>query len=162
MRLVEPLTVWRLVAARHAERPMDGEGARLYGGRWNHPGVPVVYTSATLSLAALELFVHVDAEDAPEDWVAVPAELPVGFGVEVTRAEELPEGWRSYPAPEELKDLGTAWARSRRTALLQVPSAVIPAESNYLINPLHPQMSRVTLGKSAPFAFDRRLTPQRR
>lgn len=157
MRLVEPLTVWRLVAARHAERPMDGEGARLYGGRWNHPGVPVVYTSATLSLAALELFVHVDAEDAPEDWVAVPAELPVGFDVEVIRAEELPEGWRSYPAPEVLKDLGTGWARSGKTAALQVPSAVIPAEPNYLLNPLHPETARISVRQPAPFAFDRRL-----
>jgi RES domain-containing protein len=158
VRLAEPLTVWRLAAARHADRAFDGEGARLYGGRWNHPGVPVVYTSATLSLAALELFVHLDAEDVPEDRIAIPAEVPRGLDVEELRAEDLPAAWRSYPALEALKELGTAWARSRRTAVLQVPSAVIPAESNYLINPLHPQVSRITVREPAPFTFDRRLS----
>ena len=157
MRLGEPKTVWRLAGERHVEQAFDGEGARLYGGRWNHPGIPLVYTSASLSLAALELLVHLGLEDAPEDRVAIAAELPTGLDVEVIRAEDFPETWRRYPAPETSRDLGTAWAHSGRTAVLEVPSAVIPEESNYLLNPRHPEMTRVTIRRGRPFTFDRRL-----
>lgn len=157
MKLAGPLTVWRLVAARHAASAFDGEGARLYGGRWNHPGTAVVYASATLSLAALELLVHLEVEDAPEDRLAVAAELPAGLEVETVRAEDLPASWRAYPAPEALKDLGTAWVEAGRTAVLEVPSAVIPAEQNYLLNPRHPDLSGISLREPEPFTFDHRL-----
>lgn len=157
MRLAQPLTVWRLVAERHAASAFDGEGARLYGGRWNHPGVRVVYTSATLSLAALELLVHLDLEDAPENRVAIGAELPAGLEIQELSAKDLPTAWRSYPAPEALKDLGTAWASESRSPVLRVPSVVIPEESNYLLNPHHPDLSRMTVQDPAPFTFDRRL-----
>lgn len=157
MKLIEPLTVWRLVAMRHAGRAFDGEGARLYGGRWNHPGIPVVYTSASLSLATLELFVHLDPEALPEDLVAIAAELPPGFEVDEIRAGALPPDWRSYPAPEVLKDLGTTWARSLRTPVLQIPSVVVPVESNYLLNSDHPEMNRIKVRQPEPFSFDRRM-----
>lgn len=157
MTLPEPLTVWRLVAERHAAAAFDGEGARLYGGRWNHPGVPLVYTSATLSLAALELLVHVDPEEAPEDRVSIAAELPAGLEVETLGVEELPADWRSYPGPEALKDLGSAWAKAGRTTVLEVPSAVIPGEANYLLNPGHRDASRLTLRAPTQFTFDHRL-----
>lgn len=162
MRLSEPLFVWRLVAERHADSAFDGEGARLYGGRWNHPGVAVVYASATLSLAAIELLAHVDPEEAPEDLAAIVAELPAGIELEEIRAEELPADWRSYPGPEALKDLGSAWARAGRTPLLRVPSAVIPEEPNYLLNPRHGDASRLTIRKQGPFSFDSRLWKTRR
>lgn len=157
MRLAQPLTVWHLVAERHAARAFDGEGARLYGGRWNHPGIPVVYASATLSLAALELLVHLDLEDAPEDRVAIAAVPSAGLEIEEVSAENLPAAWRSYPAPEALKVLGTAWASESRSPVLRIPSVVIPEESNYLLNPRHPEFSRITLQDPAPFTFDRRL-----
>jgi len=157
VKLPKPLFVWRLVAKRHAASAFDGEGARLYGGRWNHPGVPVVYTSGTLSLAAIELLVHVDPDEAPEDLVAIAVELPAGIEVGEILAEELPEDWRSYPGPEALKDLGSAWARSGGTPVLRVPSAVIPEEANYLLNPRHGVASGLTIRKQTPFSFDRRL-----
>lgn len=157
MRLAEPRTVWRLTAKRHAARTFDGEGARLYGGRWNHPGTAVVYASATLSLAALALLVHLEVEDAPDDRVAIAGELPAGLEIETVREEDLPISWRSYPAPEALKDLGTAWVEAGRTALLEVPSAVIPAERNYLLNPRHADVSRIAFREPESFAFDRRL-----
>jgi RES domain-containing protein len=150
-------TAWRLTLARYGKRAFDGEGARLYGGRWNHPGTAIVYCSLTLSLAALEYFVHVEPELAPPSLVAVAADLPAGLEVETLEIEALPANWRTYPAPERLRDLGTGWARSGRTAALQVPSSVIPHEMNVLLNPAHPDFAAIRLRAAEPFAFDPRM-----
>ena len=88
---------------------LDGEGARLYGGRWNSPGRPVVYTSTTLSLAALEYLIHVDAADAPSDLVALTVEVPDEVDVERVEAAGLPAGWEQAPEPQACKDIGDAW-----------------------------------------------------
>jgi RES domain-containing protein len=149
-------TIWRITSARHARRAFDGEGARLYGGRWNHAGVAIVYCSETLSLAALEYFVHLEP-DLASDLLSVAAELPSGLSQESLRIEDLPADWRSYPAPERLKDMGTKWARANRTAVLFVPSAVIPQEQNVLVNPGHPEFSSIRLRRALPFSFDPRM-----
>jgi len=117
----------------------------------------VVYTSSTLALAALELLVHLDAEEAPDDLVATPADLPGSLQISRTRPSQLPRNWRDYPAPEILPDLGTRWARAGRTAVLAVPSAVIPRELNYLLNPLHPAFQDIRLGRPERFTLDARL-----
>jgi len=121
--------VWRICSKRH--RIFDGEGARRYGGRWNHAGTSVVYTSGSLSLAALELFVHVDIDIAPSDLVAIQADIPDSMAIDTVKIDSLPKDWRRYPVPEALKDIGTAWAAKASTAILAVPSAVIPEERNY-------------------------------
>lgn len=157
MKLAEPLTVWRLVSARHVDQALDGEGARLHGGRWNHPGIPLVYASATLSLATLELFVHLDPEVFPDDLVAVSVRLPAGVEVERLGPSDLPESWRDYPGPQALKDLGSEWQQAGRSPALEVPSAVIPRESNFLINPAHRDVRRFQAGDPEPFSFDPRL-----
>ena len=136
---------------------LDGEGARQAGGRWNHRGVAVVYTSATLSLAALEYFVHLDPQDVPGDLVAIPAEIPDTLARREITARALPANWRAYPAPDELATLGTAWVRARTTAVLIVPSAIVPEERNVLLNPAHPDFRRIRRGTPAPFSFDPRL-----
>lgn len=150
-------TVWRLTSARHGGHAFDAEGARLYGGRWNHPGTAVVYCSSTLSLAALEYFVHVEPNLAPPSLVAVAADLPAGLDAEALGVEALPANWRSYPAPERLRDLGTGWVRSGTTAVLQVPSSVIPYEMNVLLNPAHPDFAKIHLRAAEPFSFDPRM-----
>jgi RES domain-containing protein len=150
-------TVWRLASARYGDRAFDGEGARLYGGRWNHPGTAVVYCSATMSLAALEFFVHVEPDLAPPSLVAMAADLPAGLDVETLEVEALPANWRTYPAPEKLRDLGTGWVRSGRTAVLLVASSVIPHEMNVLLNPAHPDFARIHVREAEPFAFDPRM-----
>jgi RES domain-containing protein len=152
-----PLVVWRLLSRRHLRRAFDGEGARRYGGRWNHPGTRMVYTSTTLSLAALETFVHLDPEDAPDDLVAVSAELPAGTAVHRLQPNDLPRGWRAYPAPESLRDLGTAWVGEGRSLALQVPSAVIPQEENLLLNPGLPSFARLRPQRPVSFSFDPRM-----
>jgi RES domain-containing protein len=150
-------TVWRITSARYAGSAFDGEGARLYGGRWNHPGTTLVYCSSTLSLAALEYFVHLEPDLAPPSLVAIAADLPPGLPVEVLKIEDLPPDWRSYPAPDRLKALGTAWARTGRAAVFLVPSSVIPDENNVLLNPRHPDFAKIHRRKALPFSFDPRM-----
>lgn len=150
-----PLVTWRL--ARKGYSSFDGEGARLYGGRWNHPGARVVYTSGSLSLAVLEYFVHVDTDLVPEDMVSVRAELSEEIERERVEPGDLPRDWRAYPAPEALQDLGTKWIRRGESAVLSVPSAVVPGERNYLLNPAHEEFSKVHVGRPQPFHFDPRM-----
>jgi RES domain-containing protein len=119
--------------------------------------VAVVYTSATLSLAALEYFVHLDPNDAPGDLVAAPAEIPDTLARAEIRAEALPPSWRAYPAPDRLAELGTAWVRARTTAVLVVPSAIVPQERNILLNPAHPDFRRIRSGRPEAFSFDPRM-----
>jgi len=152
------ITAWRIVKAKHSSTAFDGEGARLFGGRWNSPGSPVVYTAASTALAALEMLVHLGKA------TVLPAYVLVGCTFDdslVARVEDsrLPPNWRSYPAPPELQSLGDEWVRLGTFAVLEVPSAVIPSESNYLLN--RRQADFISISVSAPevFEFDLRLLP---
>ena len=150
-----PLIVWRISKAGHES--FDGEGARLYGGRWNHPGARATYTSESLSLAALEYFVNLDTDLVPDGLVSVRAEIPTGLEHKTIEAGDLPGNWRTYPAPEALQDLGTEWIRRCETVVLSVPSAVVPEERNYLLNPAHEEFSSIRVGSPRPFHFDPRM-----
>ena len=117
----------------------------------------MVYTSATLSLAALEHFVHVEASDAPNDLVTVAAEIPDGVSRARADARDLPRDWRRYPAPDALAERGSRWVRTGGTAVLIVPSAIIPVEFNYLINPRHPDFTKIRVRQPERFSFDPRM-----
>jgi RES domain-containing protein len=149
-------TCWRIVKSRHAATAFDGEGARLYGGRWNSPGTPMVYTSSTISLAVLEVLVHLQEASLLSSYSLSAARFDDAF-VERLDRSMVPEGWRAYPAPSELQRIGDEWVRSQRSAVLQVPSAVVERESNYLLNPAHLELSSVVIGEPEPFTFDERL-----
>lgn len=149
------MQLWRLCRKKYVA--FDGEGARLAGGRWNRRGTAVVYTSATLSLAVLEYFVNLPASVAPPDLVMVRADLPDGLAVKSLDAAGLPRNWRQYPAPESLAEMGSRWAEEGKTAVLAVPSAVVPQEKNYLLNPAHPDFRRITIGRPEPFSLDLRM-----
>ena len=146
------MVLWRLTAPEHAPG-LDGEGARLWGGRWNSPGTPVVYTASSLALALLETWVHLPAPmrrpGALPPRVAVRMELPEGESVEAVDRADL--GDRAA-----LRAFGDDWARSRRSLALSVPSAVIPLERNVILNPAHPAMAGVR-AEVLPFAFDPRM-----
>ena len=150
---------WRIVKASHAAAAFDGEGARLYGGRWNSPGTALVYTAESEALAALELLVHVRAPQLLAAYVSIPADFDEAL-VESVAVASLPSGWRRYPAPSALQQIGDRWVLEGRSAVLRVPSAVVPRESNFLLNPLHGDFARVALGAPAPFEFDGRLRPR--
>ncbi|WP_018990058.1 RES family NAD+ phosphorylase [Aromatoleum toluclasticum] len=149
------LTVWRLVTARFADSAFSGEGARLYGGRWNRKGVPMVYTAATQSLAMLEMLVQ--DEPLRARYVAIPAKIPSGLRIDRVVVDELPGDWRSPAARQHLQDLGSDWAKRNSAAVLAVPSALIPSETNYLLNPLHPSFARIAIGEAQEFITDLRL-----
>jgi RES domain-containing protein len=151
--------IWRIAGAAHAA--FDGEGPRRYGGRWTPKGLAVVYTSATLSLAALERFVHTDPDLEPADLVAVPVDVDDRIPIHTIDPRDLPADWRAYPAPESLARFGADWCTSARRALLAVPSAVIPHERNYLLNPSHGDFGRLAIGSPEPFSFDPRMWGKR-
>ena len=151
------MRVWRIIPKFHLSQAFDGEGARRFGGRWNRLGTRVVYTSATLSLAALEFFVNLDRDTEPNQLAIISADIPDDLRMGHIEVSDLPKNWRSYPVPEELQDLGTAWVASASTAMLAVPSAVIPDERNYLLNPAHPDFKRFHLNKPEAFHFDPRM-----
>jgi RES domain-containing protein len=146
--------VWRL--ARLAHLKLDGEGARLAGGRWNSRGRAAVYTSSRLSLAALELLVHTDVPLVPPDLVACELEVPDDIEIESVELAMLPNDWRA-PGHPTCRAIGDAWLDEDRTAVLRVPSAVVPEEWNYLINPRHRAAKRIELVRRRKFTFDSRL-----
>ncbi len=146
------------ISKRAHIKDLSGSGARLYGGRWNHRGVPLVYTSESRSLATVEFLVHVSLPNPPGDLSMATLEVPDGIAPKELDPSSLPKNWRGSPAPIELADLGTQWARSNASLLLRVPSAVVEYEYNILINPMHEDASRVKLVKVVPCKLDERLT----
>lgn len=151
------MRVWRICKHRHVPSAFSGAGAEKCGGRWNHKGQPMVYTSANLSLASLELFVHLEPHELPGDLYSVAATIPDTVSREEYRSEELPANWRDYPAPESLQDLGSLWLREKRSLVLIVPWAVNPVENNILINPSHPEAALIADIRAQPFHFDPRM-----
>jgi RES domain-containing protein len=149
------LIVWRMTTAPHAGTAFTGEGARLYGGRWNPRGVTMVYTAGSQSLAMLELLVQDDPLRA--HYVMIPATLPARLKIERIAAGDLPDDWRSPESREQLQAMGADWCRRGSSAVLAVPSSVIPSETNYLLNPLHPSFSKIVAGAAQEFITDLRL-----
>ena len=149
------MLVWRITRAVHAA--LDGEGARRVGGRWNSPGVAVVFTAEHLSLAALEYLVHIDIDEVPDDLVALGIEAPEDAGERHLDAGSLPLNWRTALYSEACRGIGDSWARSQDSLLLRVPSVIIPEEDNLIINPAHPRASELRIASERPFTFDPRL-----
>jgi RES domain-containing protein len=153
------LVAWRIVQPRFAKDAFSGEGARRYGGRWNSPGIAVVYTAQSLSLAVLEILVHVDSEKLLANYIAIPITFEESLVTKLSLSEEaeLPRNWHAGPASKATRRLGDQWAAEGRSPVLQVPSAVIPSESNFLLNPVHADFHKLIPGKPVPFEFDPRL-----
>jgi RES domain-containing protein len=150
------ITASRIVKAKYASSAFDGEGARINGGRWNSPGNAVVYTASSAALAALEMLVHLGKATVLSSYVLATCRFDEKVVVRLDLAT-LPGNWRSYPAPPELQRVGDEWLKRATSAVLEVPSVIIDTESNYLLNPTHPDFARVTIAAPRPFEFDLRL-----
>lgn len=145
-------TAHRIVKARQARAVFSGEGARIAGGRWNRPGEAVVYASASLALAAIETFVHLGEDALHIGFVHFRIEIPDEVGIRHCRRP--PPVWRAEPPQESGMRYGSRWLRQGRTAVLEVPSAIVPSEMSYLLNPAHPDFRRIRVGRPLPFLFD--------
>ncbi len=141
--------VYRVCRAIHSR--LDGLGAKLVGGRWNSPGHAVVYMSQSVSLAVLENLVHMQRVDFPNGYVCISALIP--DDISILNESQL----RHLTANVPNKTAGDLWHRRQISAVLEVRSAVVPAEFNYLLNPGHPDFSRITVASCSPFHFDPRL-----
>jgi RES domain-containing protein len=146
---------WRLTKTKHLSTAWDGEGAKKAGGRWNSLGVAVIYMSGSLSLALVEILVHLTGEILPA-YSALRVEFEESL-VTVVAPAALPANWRDSPPPPETQAIGDRWVADLTSVVLQVPSVVVPDEFNYVLNPSHPDFRRVTIGPPSPFPFDPRL-----
>jgi len=147
---------WRIVKAKHAANAFDGEGARLLGGRWNSPGRRVIYTAENAALAALEMLVHLGRMTILPAYVVISCDFDEKLVTDLDR-QKLPPDWRTFPAPPALPAIGDAWLAGGKSAVLRVPSAIVPGENNYLLNPAHPKFARIVIGTPERFELDFRL-----
>jgi RES domain-containing protein len=154
--------VYRVLRKAFAQSPLDGEGAYRYGGRWSSVGTRLAYTSEHQSLAMLEYFVHLDADDAPADLVLVTAEIPDDLPKQRVAAEQLPPLWRRSPAPPELARIGAEFVRKGERCILIVPSALAPSENNWLLNPQHAGFHKIVVSELEPLTYDPRMLGLRR
>jgi RES domain-containing protein len=154
--------IYRVLRKAYARTPFDGEGAYRYGGRWSSPGTRLSYASEHQSLAMLEYFAHLDQDDPPRDLVLAAAEIPDDLTRERIDPGHLPGNWRDSAAPPELARFGDEFARRGEHCLLQVPSVFAPSESNWLINPAHPDYSRIGVHELEPLSYDPRMFRKRR
>lgn len=146
-------TLWRMVKARHAATAFSGEGAAIAGGRWNSRGVRAVYTSSFQSLAVLETLVHFNPQ-VPLPYVLFRVEVEASW---IETLTPLPGGWREMPVSRSSQHAGDRWIAQQRSLALEVPSTLVPGESNVVLNPAHPDFGKVKIGQPEPFAFDPRL-----
>jgi RES domain-containing protein len=151
------MRVWRLCQAAHQATAFSGEGARRYGGRWHSKGQAAIYTAATQSLAALEIMVHVDTDLVPNDFVVFAVEIPTDVAIDKISLSDLPPNWREEYPPQSCQLIGGNWLTHGKSAVLAVPSAVIPDENNFILNPLHPDFVKIKIENAVAFNFDRRL-----
>jgi RES domain-containing protein len=155
------ISLWRIAtdAREYEAHDLGGRGAEASGGRWNRPGGAMVYTATSVSLACLETVVHLNADDLPLNRVLVHIAVPgaVWSARQALSAAELPIGWSAIPEGKVPLDIGDAWLKSASSALLAVPSAIVPEEFNVLINPAHAAAAAITATKTRPWFYDGRL-----
>ncbi len=135
----------------------DGEGSFRFGGRWNSRGTRILYIAGSLSLAALEMLVHLNNEEILLSYSFATAEFDESLILPIEEFRALPENWSVSPPPLEIQQIGDEWAETQTSVVLKVPTSVLPVEFNYLINVEHPEFSKIKLGEPRAFTFDERL-----
>jgi RES domain-containing protein len=150
------ITSWRLVTRRFAKSAFDGDGARIGGGRWNKVGNRAVYTAATTSLGLLELLVHSSGTRLLPSYIAIPVVFDERIIDRIDRTR-LSKNWRLNPFPRETQVMGDEWLVSGHSCILEVPSAIVPHESNYILNPKHPEFASLEIGQPISLEIDDRL-----
>jgi RES domain-containing protein len=150
------IRAYRIVKAKYASAAFSGLGAKRYGGRWNSLGISVVYTAGSMALAVLEMLVHTESRELLRTYVT----FEVSFDNKLVRAIEtssLPRNWRRFPPPAALAAIGDVWVAGGHSAILRVPSVLVPGESNFILNPAHPDFEKISIGPRQPLRIDERL-----
>lgn len=147
------LIVWRISHKKYTNTALIGEAYNRSRGRWNSKGTTLMYTSATLSLAALETLVYMEIENFSNIFVSISIKIPDSFPIKQVDESLLPHNWRNTPPPKILTSIGDKWLTSKTTAVLKVPSAILPQEYNYLINPLHPDFEKISIAPPQSFTL---------
>ena len=147
---------WRIVKDKHARGAFSGEGARVYGGRWNSAGVSVVYCSEHLSLAALETLAHIVPVNLRDRFRVYRVRFPEPL-LSALPEKKLPKNWDTQPPGAPSKTIGDEWVKSGRSAVLAVPSVLVPFERTLLLNPRHPDFKKIEIRDMGGFMLDRRL-----
>ena len=150
------MRAFRIVKKTHALTAFTGEGARAYGGRWNYPGIPIVYAAHTRALAALESLAHYGGAERRMAFVTFAVEIPDLLAIHLDAAA-LPRDWRRGEPGTSTQRLGSEWQLNRNSAALVVPSVPVPQEFCVLLNPDHPDIDTIMVSYPEPFEFDARL-----
>lgn len=150
------------IAKTNRINDLSGEGARIYGGRWNDKGIALIYSSESRSLAVLEYLVHVPMAMAPANLSIIQYTVPDSVIMQQINISSLPSNWREYPPPQAIARIGTNWVLGNQSLLLRVPSAIVEEEFNVFINPKHPDFKLIKPSKIKPFVFDPRLLTAKR
>ncbi len=149
------MILYRIVNCLYAH-DLSGTGARLYGGRWNSEGKPMLYLASSRALAVLEVLVHLNPLIVPENFCLTEIEVP-DHSITLLDARVLPPNWQDVSGPVLLREMGDNFLKNQTHLLMRVPSAVVPAEYNYVLNPLHPEAKNIKIINKEPFNFDERL-----
>lgn len=153
------ITAWRLAApeySRTVEEMLSGEGALRFGGRWNRPGRPAVYLGSSLALASMELLVHLKAPAVLRTYRKMPVFIPERLVMHI-KGDELPNDWAEPGLYPITQDIGDRWLEGVESVVLQVPSAVVIGETNFIVNPEHAEFREIDAGPVSDFSYDRRL-----
>lgn len=155
----ETILAWRITRAEFAASALTGQGGLYADGRWHRAGQPVVYLAGNWSLAALEIFVHLGRRDSAIPFVYFCIVISPDTSALILDIHSLPSDWQSEPPSPDTQAMGTDWLHSNASALLRVPSALSPTESeyNWVLNPLHSDATKLTASEPKSFRFDRRM-----
>jgi len=152
------IKIWRLSKAKYAKTAFSGLGGLKTSGRWHTKGQRVVYCADSLSLALLELLVHIEDPELASlfSFVSIEVEIEDSLIQSLDRSK-LDSNWRQWPHSKDTQGLGNEWITSMSSVILRVPSSIVPTQNNFLINPDHPEFSSIKLGPPEPFSIDPRL-----
>ena len=151
------MRVWRLIARQHAATAFSGIGNKKAGSRWVPEGELAVYTSEHASTAVLENLVHMDPSHFQNNYVLIAADIPPELAMDIVSVESLAHDWQTRYEDEALQQVGKDWIDRGESAVLIVPSAVMPQEYNQILNPLHPDFAKIVIYEPEDFKFDGRL-----
>jgi RES domain-containing protein len=150
------ILAWRLIHKTHVASAFSGDGAKRYGGRWNSIGVKVVYASDSLALATMELMAHSIPYRSMKNFVFFKIEISDNL-ILTFDAKKLPKNWFQNPPPPSLQKIGDSWVKNGTSAVLKIPSVIVPAGFNVLINPDHPDFGRIIYSAPKQYVLEERL-----